>query len=142
MPGDRRKAGRKPVQIDLTELEKLCSLHCTDAELADWFGVSTRTIETRRKRPEFAQAKQRGRSKGQVSVRGAPLAAAGFNVSVCLLGPRSDQTFDLLDQPFQVLLLLILTRHSLFDREFPNCSADLSELAFHQLANFSRVRSL
>src|SRR5690349_16406180 len=38
----RRKAGRKRVQIDLTELEKLCSLHCTDEDLADWFGVSTR----------------------------------------------------------------------------------------------------
>ena len=69
----RRKAGRKPVQIDLTELEKLCSLHCTDQELADWFGVSTRTIETRRKRPEFAQAMQRGRSKGRISVRRAQM---------------------------------------------------------------------
>jgi hypothetical protein len=69
----KRKAGRKPVQIDLTELEKLCSLHCTDQELADWFGVSTRTIETRRKRPEFAQAMQRGRSKGRISVRRAQM---------------------------------------------------------------------
>jgi hypothetical protein len=32
-----RKAGRKPIQIELVELEKLCSLHCTDQELADWF---------------------------------------------------------------------------------------------------------
>ena len=64
MIGDRRKAGRKPVQIDLVELEKLCALQCTDEDIADWFGVSTRTVETRRKRPEFAQAMQRGRSKG------------------------------------------------------------------------------
>ena len=69
----RRKAGRKPAQIDLTELEKLSSLHCTDQELADWFGVSTRTIETRRKRPEFAQAMQRGRAKGRISVRRAQM---------------------------------------------------------------------
>jgi hypothetical protein len=60
---DRPKAGRKPVQIDLLELEKLCALQCTDEEIADWFGVSTRTIENRRKRPEFAQVMKRGRSR-------------------------------------------------------------------------------
>jgi hypothetical protein len=68
-----RKAGRKPAPIDLTELEKLCALQCTDQEIADWFGVSTRTIETRRKRPEFSQAMQRGRSKGRISVRRAQM---------------------------------------------------------------------
>ena len=73
MTEGRRKAGRKPVQIDLTELEKLSSLQCTDQELADWFGVSTRTIENRRKRPDFAQAMQRGRSKGRISVRRAQM---------------------------------------------------------------------
>jgi hypothetical protein len=69
----KQKVGRKPVQIDLIELEKLCSLQCTHEELADWFGVSTRTIETRRKRPEFAEAMQRGRSKGRISVRRAQM---------------------------------------------------------------------
>jgi hypothetical protein len=73
MTEDLRKAGRKAVQIDLIELEKLSSLHCTNEELADWFGVSTRTIETRRKRPEFAEAIQRGRSKGRISVRRAQM---------------------------------------------------------------------
>ena len=67
------KAGRKPAPIDLLELEKLCSLHCTDQELADWFGVSTRTIEARKKRREFAEAMHRGRSKGQISVRRAQM---------------------------------------------------------------------
>jgi hypothetical protein len=69
----KRKVGRKPAEIDLIELEKLSSLHCTNQELADWFGVSTRTIETRRKRPEFAEAMQRGRSKGRISVRRAQM---------------------------------------------------------------------
>ena len=73
MTEGRRKAGRKPVQIDLVELEKLCALHCTVEEIADWYGVSTRTIENRRKRPEFAQAMQRGRSKGRISVRRAQM---------------------------------------------------------------------
>jgi hypothetical protein len=69
----KEKVGRKPAPIDLLELEKLCSLDCTDQELADWFGVSTRTIETRKKRREFAEAMQRGRSKGRISVRRAQM---------------------------------------------------------------------
>jgi hypothetical protein len=61
------------VEIDLVELEKLCALQCTIQEIADWFGVSTRTIEMRLKRPEFAQAMQRGHSRGRISVRRAQL---------------------------------------------------------------------
>ena len=62
MPGGvRRGAGRKPVNIDLVELEKLSALQCTDEELAAWFGVSTRTIEKRRKQPEFGEAMRRGK---------------------------------------------------------------------------------
>lgn len=67
------RRGRKPVHIDLVELEKLSSLHCTDEELAGWFGVSTRTIESRRKRPEFAEVMQRGRARGRISVRRAQM---------------------------------------------------------------------
>ena len=73
MSDTKRKSGRKPIAIDLLELEKLCSLHCTDVELAAWFGVSTRTIETRKKHREFAEAMQRGRAKGRISVRRAQL---------------------------------------------------------------------
>jgi len=67
------RRGRKPVHIDLVELEKLSSLHCTDEEIAGWFGVSTRTIESRRKRPEFAEVMQRGRARGRISVRRAQM---------------------------------------------------------------------
>jgi hypothetical protein len=73
MTQSRRKAGRKPAPIDLTELEKLSALQCTDEEIAGWFGVSTRTIENRRKRPDFAQAMQRGRTRGRISVRRAQM---------------------------------------------------------------------
>jgi hypothetical protein len=71
--GKRAGAGRKPVEIDLTELEKLCSLQCTDEELAAWFGVTTRTIEKRRKQPAFAEVMARGRAKGRISVRRAQM---------------------------------------------------------------------
>src|SRR5438552_16855587 len=67
--GKRKGAGRKPIHIDPMELEKLCALQCTDEEIAAWFGTSTRTIETRRKQPQFAGAMQRGKVKGRVSVR-------------------------------------------------------------------------
>jgi hypothetical protein len=67
--GKRSGAGRKAANIDLTELEKLCALQCTDAELAAWFGVSTRTIERRRKQANFRETLERGQAKGRISVR-------------------------------------------------------------------------
>jgi hypothetical protein len=57
------------MRIDLVELEKLCSLQCTDEEMAAFFGVSTRTIENRRKQPKFAEVMNRGKAKGRISVR-------------------------------------------------------------------------
>jgi hypothetical protein len=44
-----RSGGHELVVIDPEQLEKLCALQCTDAEIAAWFHVSTRTIENRRK---------------------------------------------------------------------------------------------
>src|SRR3984893_17692985 len=55
--------------IDLIELEKLCGLQCTDEEIAYWFGVTTRTIERRRKKKKFAGVMKRGNAKGRISVR-------------------------------------------------------------------------
>src|SRR5450759_2548539 len=71
--GVRQGAGRKPAKIDLIELEKLCSLQATDEELASFFGVSVRTVENRRKQPKFAEAMNRGRAKGRISVRRAQM---------------------------------------------------------------------
>lgn len=96
MPGGTRPgAGRKTVHIDLVELEKLCSLHCTDEEIADWFGVSTRTIESRRKQPQFAKVMRRGKAKGRISVRRQQMklmeagnAAMGIWLGKQLLGQR------------------------------------------------------
>jgi len=74
MPGGTRPgAGRKLVNIDLVELEKLCSLQCTDEEIGAWFGVSTRTIESRRKQPQFSEVMNRGKAKGRISVRRAQM---------------------------------------------------------------------
>ena len=67
--GARPRAGRKAVNISLVELEKLCGLQCTDAEVASFFGVSPRTIERRKKQPAFAEAMQRGKARGCLSLR-------------------------------------------------------------------------
>jgi hypothetical protein len=44
-------------------------MQATDEEIAAWFGVSTRTIERRRKVRKFADAMDRGRAKGRLSMR-------------------------------------------------------------------------
>ena len=93
--GPRARSGRKSVKIDLTELEKLCSLHCTDEEIAAFFSVSVRTIERRRRRPAFAEAMERGRSRGRLSLRrnlwglaGRGNVAASIFLAKNLLGYR------------------------------------------------------
>ena len=60
-------------EIDLEELEKLCSLQCTDEELAAWFKVSVRTIERRRKEPQFGDVMERGKARGRMSIRRAQM---------------------------------------------------------------------
>lgn len=56
-------------EIDLIELEKLCALHPTDAELASWFNVSTKTIERRKSERAFGEAIERGRARGKLNLR-------------------------------------------------------------------------
>jgi hypothetical protein len=62
-----------PATIDLAELEKLSMMQATDEEIAAWFGVTTRTIERRRKNAKFADVMDRGKAKGRISVRRAQL---------------------------------------------------------------------
>ncbi len=60
-------------------------MQCTDEEVAAFFGVSTRTIERRRKVQAFADVMDQARAKGRVSVRRSlfKLAAAG-NVAAAI----------------------------------------------------------
>ncbi len=67
--GTRPGAGRKAVTINLLELEKLCTLQCTDEEIASFLGVSVRTVERRKKKPAFTEAMERGKAKGRLSLR-------------------------------------------------------------------------
>ena len=93
--GSRIGAGRKPIEIDLDELQKLCSLQCTNEEIAAWFGCSVRTIEKYSKKPEVAETMARGRAKGRISVRRAQMklleagnATMGVWLGKQLLGQR------------------------------------------------------
>ena len=67
--GTRARAGRKRVKVDMAEVEKLCALNCTDAEIAGFIGVSLRTFARRKQQPAFAEAMERGRSKGKLTLR-------------------------------------------------------------------------
>jgi hypothetical protein len=126
-----QKLGRKPVHIDLLELEKLSSLHCTYEELADWFGISVRTLELRLKRPEFAAARQRGRSKGRISVRRAQMkmleggnSTMGVWLGKQMLGQRDSITTEHVGAgggPIQIVAKPDLSRLS--DDELPQLRA-------------------
>jgi hypothetical protein len=96
MQGGRRPgAGRKPIEIDFEQLEKLASLQCTDRELAAFFRCDPRTLENRRKDPAFKEALDRGKALGQISVRRAQMklleagnATMGIWLGKQLLGQR------------------------------------------------------
>jgi hypothetical protein len=60
---------RRIVKIDISELEKLATLQCTEEEIAAFLGISTRTLQRRLKIPKFGEVVQRARAKGRVSVR-------------------------------------------------------------------------
>jgi hypothetical protein len=99
--GKRSGAGRKCIKIDFELLERLSALQCTDEEIAATLGVSTRTIESRRKQPAFAQALERGKAKGRISVRRAQMrqleagnAAIAIWLGKQLLGQRDVTPLD------------------------------------------------
>ena len=76
---------RPEAKIDLTELEKLCNMQCTDEEIAAFFGVNKRTIERRRKVAKFRDIMDRAKAKGRVSVRRHLFRqAAGNNVAAAI----------------------------------------------------------
>jgi hypothetical protein len=81
---------RPKTKIDLTELEKLCAMQCTDEEIAAFFDVSIRTIERRRKVPRFREIMDRGRAKGRISVRRLlHRSAAAGNIAAIIFSAKN-----------------------------------------------------
>jgi len=99
-------------KIDLVELERLCAMQCTDEELAAWFGVTTKTIERRRKKKAFAEVMNRGKAKGRISVRRAQLklleagnATMGVWLGKNILGQVDEIRHDVTGLPYINLVL-------------------------------------
>ena len=125
--GSRHGSGRRRVEIDLAELEKLCALQCTDEEIASWFGVSTRTIERRRKRPEVRDIMERGKAKGRVSLRrslwrlaNAGNPAANIFLAKNLLGYRDVfRDEERADMPFAITMEFVSPARNSHDQQVP-----------------------
>jgi hypothetical protein len=67
--GKRNGAGRRKVDINPVDVERLAAIQCTDMEIASVLNVSVRTIERRKSQPAFAEAIERGKARGRVSLR-------------------------------------------------------------------------
>jgi hypothetical protein len=98
-------------KIDLAELERLSAMQCTDEEVAAWFGVTTRTIERRRKNAKFAAVMDRGKAKGRISVRRQQLklleagnATMGVWLGKQILGQTDEIRHDVSFQALAVML--------------------------------------
>ncbi len=69
---EKNKGGRPKAEIDLNQLEAMCSMQCTDEEIAAMLMVSIDTIKRRKKDTDttgFAQTYKRGKEKGKSSLR-------------------------------------------------------------------------
>ena len=66
----RRKTGRPRKELDLSLVEHLATIQCTDQEIAAALEVSPALITERKKNdPEFLKAYTRGREQGKRSLR-------------------------------------------------------------------------
>lgn len=55
--------GRKPIEIDLSEVERLAGLGLTDEEISSALGIATSTLYERKKQlSEFSEAIKRGKA--------------------------------------------------------------------------------
>lgn len=68
--------GRKPIALDLKQLEFLAGLHCTNVELAEHFGVDEKTIRNKLKEEPYRGVWLRGRAEGRIALRQMQFKAA------------------------------------------------------------------
>lgn len=59
------KPGRKPIEIDLAQVESLAAQGLNQEQIADALGIGTRTLEARKAtNPAFLAAIKKGKAKG------------------------------------------------------------------------------
>lgn len=79
MPGEVNKGGRPRKEIDFEELDKLCHLQCTEAEICSFLGIDTDTLADKIKEqsglsfPEYFAQK---RGHGKIALRRAQFRTA------------------------------------------------------------------
>ena len=65
-----KKVGRPKIQLNLSELQKLCRLNCTMPEIAAFFDIPLRTLEDKYTNDENVRnAIDKGRNEGKLSLR-------------------------------------------------------------------------
>lgn len=78
---------RPRIEIDKDQFEKLCSLHCTEEEIAGFFNCSADTIERWCKREYemgFAEVFKVKRSAGRISLRRTQFRMAETNPTMAI----------------------------------------------------------
>lgn len=82
----QKRGPKKKFYPDLTHVENLAALSCTDNELAAVYEVCQKTIQREKQdNPSFAEAVERGRNRGKVSLRRKQMEAAqGGNVTMLI----------------------------------------------------------
>ena len=100
--------GRRKIDIDYKELEKLCHIQCSEQEIADWFHCSVDTIERRVKEKfgiTFAAYFSKKRVGGLISLRRTLFKLSEKNAAVAIfmaknwLGMRDSRELDVGDKP-------------------------------------------
>lgn len=65
-------SGRKPLELDKVQFEKLCAMQCTQAEIASWFEVDRGTLDAwcqRTYNAKFSVVYEDKRGRGKISLR-------------------------------------------------------------------------
>lgn len=81
------KTGRPKIEVDFSEVDKLCQIQCTGEEIASFFGISYDTLERRCKeqfKMSLAEYIKEKSAKGKSSLRRLQWKAA-MNGSVTML---------------------------------------------------------
>lgn len=61
--------GRPRATFNIEEVERLCQFSPTDEELAAALEVSAKTIQRKKADPKFAEAMERGKARGRMTLR-------------------------------------------------------------------------